>query len=77
MKRQTYLFYTVQYGSVGHKWQFAWPGRQSVLVECKGKLMADAVARIIAGSLKRNDNQLDGLARANIRDLINRRSEAE
>lgn len=70
MKRQTYLFYTIQYGSVGHKWQFSWPGGKTLLVPCKGKLMADAVARIVAGSLKRNENELDNLARANIRDLV-------
>jgi hypothetical protein len=77
MKRQTYLFYTVQYGSVGRKWSFTWPGRNTLLVDCRGKLQADAVARIIAGSLKRNDNELDNLARANIRDLLNRRPEQD
>jgi hypothetical protein len=77
MKRQTYLFYTVQYGSVGRKWAFRWPGGNTLLVECKGKLMADAVARIVAGSLKRNDNRLDGLARANISAILNRSSETE
>jgi len=76
MKRKTYLFYTIQYGSVGRKWTFTWPGH-SLLVACKGKLMADKVVRIIAGSLKRNGAELDNLARANIRDVVNRKSEQE
>jgi len=70
MKTQ-YLFYTVRYGSVGHKWEFNWPGGRTLLVACKGRLMADKVARIVAGALKRSGNELDGLARTTITNLIN------
>jgi len=70
-----YNYYTIKYGSVGHKWEFQWPGNQSLLVACKGRAMADKVARIVAGSLKRSDNKLDGLARANITQVITPRSE--
>ena len=69
MKTQ-YGFYTVVYGSVGQKWQFNWPGNRTLLVACKGKAMADKVAHIIAGSLKRSSNELDGMARSAIAKLI-------
>ena len=74
MKRQTYLYYTVQYGSVGLKWAFRWPGSRTLLVECRGRLQADAVARIVAGALKRNPAtlELDGLARKNISQVLAR-----
>jgi hypothetical protein len=70
MKTQ-YLFYTVRYGSVGHKWEFHWPGGRTLLVACKGRAMADKVAHIVAGALKRNSNELDGLARTAITKLVN------
>jgi len=68
--KKRYLFYTVQYGSIGKKWAFRWPGNNTLIVECKGREMADKVARVIAGSLKRNDNKLDNLARANITQIL-------
>ena len=68
--RTQYIYYTVQYRSVGRKWAFRWPRNNTVLVECKGKAMADKVAHVIAGALKRNSNQLDGLARANITQIL-------
>lgn len=68
--KKRYLFYTIQYGSVGKKWLFRWPGNQSLLVECKGLPMAEKVARVIAGALKRNGNRLDNLARANITQIL-------
>ena len=74
--KKRYLFYTIQYGSIGGGvWLFRWPGNQSKFVRCKSLEVAEAVARIIAGALKRNDNQLDNLARKNIDQVIERASQ--
>ena len=70
--KQTYIYYTVQYGSVGRKWAFRWPGSRTLLVECRGRVQADAVARIVAGALKRNPVELDNLARKNISQVLAR-----
>lgn len=70
--KPTYLFYTIYYRSLGRKWEFRWPGNQTLLVDCKGQEQALGVARIIAGSLKRSDNRLDNLARQNITAYLRR-----
>lgn len=68
--KKRYIYYTIQYGNIGRKWEFRWPGNQSLIVDCRGVEQAGGVARIIAGALKRNDNRLDNLARANIAQLL-------
>ena len=77
--KQIHNYYNIQYGSLGRKWAFRWPGGRTLLVQCRGRNMADAVARIIAGALKRNSGslELDNLARKNISQLLARRQSEE
>jgi hypothetical protein len=70
--RKSYSFGDIQYRSVGRKWSFTWPQNQTLLVQCRGRAMAEKTAHIVAGSLKRSKNMLDNLARANITQLLNR-----
>jgi hypothetical protein len=67
--RNTYINDNVTYGSVGRKWLFGWVGN-TLLVECRGKAMADKVAHVVNGSIKRNGlAPIDGLARSMINKL--------
>ena len=70
--KQIHTYYTIQYGSFGRKWGFRWPGSRTLLVDCRGRNQAYAIARIIAGALKRNPDtlELDNLARKNISQLL-------
>lgn len=69
--KQTYTFGPVTYGFAG-KWRFK-VGKFQLIAKCPGgKVVADKVARALAGSYKRTGDEflpLDGLGRWTISNL--------
>jgi hypothetical protein len=72
MKKQ-YALKNVTFGfSIAHKkWQFILPGKYEFISAAPGGVeTANKIANILNGSFERSKG-VDGLARANIRNLVN------
>ncbi len=70
--KKVYQFGKVTYGFVSaqRKWNFT-VGSHTFITECPGKLVAEKVAGVVAGAMKRTKNKgMDGLGKSIVQRMI-------
>ena len=68
---------TYKYNRANRKWQFNC-GEFTLIQACGGRTIAEKVAHVVAGAIKRTkENKLDNLARMNIQQIVGRKNSQE